>query len=156
MPFSQQLCAHVRILGNTVKWTHLFTKSINKDKKIESKIGKVEYTWTLLKTWCFISFCLDYVIWIRMWKVSMLISFWILPYFWSLWHRRGAGMVEDWNNLCELEYLKGNMTGMIKLWVIWRRLNRNQLKFQYKVCEAPKEVISRFKGHTPKRMLQAL
>lgn len=44
MPFSQQLYVHARILGNSVKWTHLFERLINQGKKTEDKIEKVEYT----------------------------------------------------------------------------------------------------------------
>ena len=44
MPFSHQLYVHGRILGKTVKCTHLFAKLINKPKKTEHKIEKVEYT----------------------------------------------------------------------------------------------------------------
>lgn len=56
MPFSQQQCVPARVLGTTVKWTHLFEKLINQGKKTEDKIEKVEYTWTRAENlmFCFI------------------------------------------------------------------------------------------------------
>lgn len=58
MSFSQQLYVHARILGNTVKWTQLFEKLINQDKKTEDKIEKVEYTWTRAENVMFCFFLL--------------------------------------------------------------------------------------------------
>lgn len=77
MRFSQQLYMHARILGNTVKWTHLFAKLI-KTKRQKAKLKKWNTPEPMLKMWWFVSFCLDYIIEIGMCILPMHMSSFLL------------------------------------------------------------------------------